>query len=42
MEIIGKLREEGLKFIFLGDFSPNHYEYSKVFDGIYMIISTLI
>lgn len=36
MEIIGKLREEGLKFIFLGDFSPNHYEYSKVFDGIYI------
>jgi len=35
IEIIGKLRKEGLKFIFLGDFSPDHPEYSKVFDGIY-------
>ncbi len=36
IEIIGKLRREGLKFIFLGDFSPEKTQYSKVFDGIYM------
>jgi len=36
IEIIGKLRREGLKFIFLGDFSPEKTQYSKVFNGIYM------
>jgi len=35
IEIIGRLRMEGLKFILLGDFSPEKTQYSKVFNGIY-------
>jgi hypothetical protein len=36
MEIIARLRAKGLKFIFFGDFSPEHYVYARIFNGIYI------